>query len=104
MTIDTQQIVMITAGQLQEFAANVVRETISAIQSSPLKVSTEPEPEYRYGLRAIRELFGVCHATAQQYKDTFLKPAIEQRGRKIRVNVHLAQQLYDEHSRQYDNR
>lgn len=95
MTLNTEQIVMITADQLQEFAASVARETIAAIKSNP-RVITEPEPEYRYGLRAIREMFGVCHTTAQRYKDTFLAPAIDQRGRKIRVNVALAQQLYSE--------
>ena len=96
MTIETQQIVMITAEQLQEFASNIVRKTIDAIKATPGKIATEPEPEYRYGLRAIREMFGVCHSTAQQYKDTFLKPAIDQRGRKIRINVALAQKLFDE--------
>lgn len=96
MTLDGKQIVMITAGQLEEFATNIVRETIAAIQSNPVKIAAKAEPEYRYGLRAIREMFGVCHTTAQRYKDTFLKPAIDQRGRKIRVNVALAQQLYNE--------
>lgn len=100
MTIDAQQIVMITAGQLQEFASNIVRETIAALQTTPGMIAAEPEPEYRYGLRAIREMFGVCHSTAQRYKDTFLKPAIDQRGRKIRVNVALAQQLYNENQNQ----
>lgn len=100
MSIDAEQIVMITAGQLKEFASNIVRETLAAIQTNSGMIAAEPEPEYRYGLRSIREMFGVCHATAQSYKDTFLKPAIEQRGRKIRVNVALAQQLYDEHKNQ----
>lgn len=103
MTFDAERIVMITAGQLQEFATNIVRETITTIQKSPIKIAGEPEPEYRYGLRAIREMFGVCHATAQRYKDTFLKPAIDQRGRKIRVNVALAQQLYDENNKHQIN-
>lgn len=100
MTFDAERIVMITAGQLQEFATNIVRETIAAMQSNPAMIAAEPEPEYRYGLRAIREMFGVCHTTAQRYKDTFLKPAIDQRGRKIRVNVALAQQLYNENQHQ----
>lgn len=100
MTFDAERIVMITAGQLQEFATNIVRETIAAMQSNPAMIAAEPEPEYRYGLRAIREMFGVCHTTAQRYKDTFLKPAIDQRGRKIRVNVALAQQLYDDNKNQ----
>lgn len=98
MTFSGEQIVMISAEQLQKFASDVVRETIAAIQANPETVATiEPKTEYRYGMRAIRELFGVCHSTAQRYKDTFLRPAVDQRGRKIRVNVALAQQLYSEY-------
>lgn len=100
MTISTEQIVMITADQLQEFATNIVRETLESIRTNPVPVTVAPTPEYRYGMRAIRELFGVCHTTAQRYKDTFLKPAIDQRGRKIRVDVALAQRLYDENQKE----
>lgn len=100
MTISTEQIVMITADQLQEFATNIVRETLESIRTNPVPGTVAPTPEYRYGMRAIRELFGVCHTTAQRYKDTFLKPAIDQRGRKIRVDVALAQRLYDENQKE----
>lgn len=96
MSIDTDKIVVITAGQLHEFATNIVKETIEAIKAAPEQIAESPT-EYRYGLRAIRDMFGVCHATAQQYKNTFLRPAIEQRGRKIRINVPLAQKLYNEY-------
>lgn len=101
MTLDTEQIVMITASQLQEFATAIVRQTIAELQESPAKnLLATPEREYRYGMRGICELFGVCHSTAWQYKNTFLKPAIEQRGRKFRIDVELAQKLYNEHQRQ----
>ena len=104
MTLAAEQIVMITAGQLQEFATNIVRETISVLRSSPeiCPLQDEPKVEYRYGLRGIRELFGVSHATAQRYKDTFLRPAVDQRGRKIRINVAMAQRLYDENRNKQD--
>ena len=52
--------------------------------------------EYVYGLRGIRDLFNVSHATAQRYKDTFLKDAIIQRGRKIMVDVQKAFELYNQ--------
>ena len=51
---------------------------------------------YVYGLRGIRDLFGVSHTTAQRYKNTFLAPAISQRGRKIIVDVEKALQLFDQ--------
>ena len=52
--------------------------------------------EYVYGLRGIRDLFKVSHATAQRYKNTFLKDAIIQRGRKIMVDVQKAFELYNQ--------
>ncbi|RGU34490.1 DUF3853 family protein, partial [Alistipes indistinctus] len=45
------------------------------------------------------KLFGVSHATAQRYKDTFLKPAVRQNGRKIVVDVAKALELFDEHAK-----
>lgn len=92
------QVIVMTADDLKEFAANVVRETIAAFKSATSCVAAEPE--YVYGLRGIRSLFNVSHATAQRYKDTFLKPAVEQRGRNIRVDANLARQLFDENRNQ----
>lgn len=43
------------------------------------------------------KLFGVSHITAQNYKNTILKDACIQRGRKIIVNVEKAIQLFNEH-------
>ena len=96
MMLPTQQIVMLTSEQLEQLAERIVRETISAIQA-PKEESTT---EYCYGLRGIAELFGVSHVTAQQYKNTFLQPAISQRGRKIMVDVALARQLYAQNKQQ----
>lgn len=44
------------------------------------------DTEYVYGIVGIARLLGVSRATAQRYKDTFLKPAILQCGRKIVAN------------------
>ncbi len=54
-----------------------------------------PPPRYVYGLRGIRELFGVSHATAQKLKDGILKPAVRQYGRKIVVDADMAMELFN---------
>jgi hypothetical protein len=54
---------------------------------------------YAYGLRGIRQLFGVSHATAQRYKNTFLKPAVRQNGRKIVIDKAKALELFDEYNK-----
>ncbi len=57
--------------------------------------SKEPEPKkYVYGLRGIQKLFGVSHATAQAYKNSFLRDACSQRGRKILVDAEKALELF----------
>lgn len=52
------------------------------------------EKKFVYGLRGIKELFNVSHATAQRYKDGILKPAVRQNGRKIVVDVDMALELF----------
>lgn len=53
-----------------------------------------PSDGYAYGLDGIMELFGVCKATAQRYKNGFLQPAIIQRGRKILIDKAKALELF----------
>jgi hypothetical protein len=48
-----------------------------------------------YGLHGIRNLFNVSHATAQRYKDTIIKNAVSQNGRKIVVDVDKALELFN---------
>lgn len=55
----------------------------------------KPSGNYVYGLRGIQQLFGVSHKTAQEYKDTFLRPAVMQNGRKIVVDADLAMELFN---------
>jgi len=47
-----------------------------------------------YGLRGIRNLFGVSHATAYRYKETIINEAVSQQGRKIVVDVDKALELF----------
>ena len=66
---------------------------------APIAPARDYTQGYAYGLKGIRKLFGVSHATAQRYKDTFLKPAVRQNGRKIVVDVAKALELFDKHAK-----
>ena len=63
-------------------------------QNKPVKVQ-KSEKRYIYGLRGIRQLFNVSHATAQRYKDTIIKDAVLQQGRKIIVDADKAMELFN---------
>ncbi len=78
-----------TGADLMQFANHL-------LGNRPAETNETPR-EYVYGLKGIRDLFGVCHATAQRYKDTFLRPAIQQQGRKITVDVLMARDLFAKH-------
>lgn len=97
-----ESIAVFTPDQLKEFTAAVVRETLAATNgtTAALDLANTTQRRYVYGLRGIRELFGVCHATAQRYKDTFLRPAIIQRGKKIQIDADRAIELFNEHKRE----
>ena len=47
-----------------------------------------------YGLHGIRNLFNVSHATAFRYKETIIKDAVSQQGRKIVVDADRALELF----------
>lgn len=91
--MEQTQVAVMTPEQLREFATTVARETI-AQTSDTAATETDPGKRYVYGLRGIRELFHVSHPTAQRYKNTFLAPAVTQRGRKIITDVAKAMELY----------
>lgn len=63
-------------------------------QNAPVAVR-ESEKRYVYGLRGIRQLFNVSHTTAQRYKDTIIKDAVLQQGRKIIVDADKAMELFN---------
>ena len=93
------KVIIMTPAELKEFANNIIREATCNKGS----VTSEPTPAKRfvYGLRGIRDLFNVSHPTAQRYKNTFLAPAIMQRGRKIVVDADMAIQLYKSSVKDY---
>jgi hypothetical protein len=83
---DNTPIAMLTVGQLKEVLNLEVKEEVITKDFTDKK--------YVYGLKGIREIFKVSHATAQKYKDSFLKNAISQQGRKIIVDVEKAYELF----------
>lgn len=83
-----------TPEQLREFAAEAARAALGTRNARTDEADT-PGKRFVYGLRGIRDLFNVSHPTAQRYKNTFLAPAIMQRGRKIIVDVAKAIELYN---------
>ena len=85
----------LTVGEFTELLdarikAVINNETISTIDEA------RPTGRLVYGIRGIRELFGVSHLTAQRYKDGIIKEAVLQNGRKIVVDVDLALKLFNE--------
>ena len=62
------------------------------------KQSDEPAFNGRlvYGLKGIQGLFNVSHKTAQQWKNTWLSPAVMQNGRKIVTDTDYALKLFRE--------
>ena len=85
--------ILLSYDELKDFAAEVARNVISG-QSPPPPPKPSPK-RLVYGLRGISELFNVSLVTAQKYKNTFLAPAVSQRGRKIAVDADLALELFN---------
>ena len=83
---DSTPIALLTVGQMKELF-------FSDRQPEPVVLSTEKR--LVYGLRGIRTLFNVSHATAFRYKETIIKDAVSQQGRKIVVDVDKALELFN---------
>lgn len=81
-------VALLTLGQLKE----ALRECQPAPAPQP---DADPTKKYVYGLKGIRKLFGVSHATAQRYKDTVIRDAVRQNGRKIIVDAEKAVELFN---------
>lgn len=83
-------------GQLTvgEFKALIGRD--EECESHQTSFIANEEKNYVFGLAGIRKLFNVSHATAQRYKDTILKDAVMQNGRKIIVNKDKAIELFNQ--------
>ena len=86
---DSTPIALLTVGQMKELF-------FSDRQPEPVVLSNEKR--LVYGLRGIRNLFSVSHATAYRYKETIIKDAVSQQGRKIVVDVDKALELFNQKS------
>ena len=87
-----EQITIMTNEQLTTFAEAIAEKVAG---NGTAKPETESGKRYVYGIRGIRELFNVSHVTAQRYKQTWLQPAVTQRGRKIITDVDKAMELFN---------
>lgn len=65
----------------------------------PEHVAVSNEKKLVYGLAGIRKLFNVSHATAYRYKQTIIKDAVSQQGRKIIVDAEKAVELFRNYSK-----
>ena len=82
---------------VEEFTELLDERLKAAISNETVSTpAAKPTGRLVYGLRGIRELFGVSHLTAQRYKDGIIKEAVRQNGRKIVVDADLALKLFDE--------
>lgn len=88
---DSTPIVQLTVGQFWELIEKRYGKLPLSSQNRPANTNLV------YGIRGIEQLFHVSHKTAQAYKDTFLKPAVCQNGRKIVVDRDMALKLFAEH-------
>lgn len=78
---------------------------LRSVIAGELKAHAKVEPPHHYvcGLKGIQKMFGVSHATAQAYKNTFLAPAVSQRGKNIIVDQEMAIRLFEEKKRRVVN-
>lgn len=81
---------------VEEFTQLLDDRIAAALGNGKAISVNKPSGNYVYGLRGIQQLFGVSHKTAQEYKDTFLRPAVMQNGRKIVVDADYALELFNE--------
>lgn len=84
---DSQIVVSLTAGQLR----SLLRECLAENSQN----NVVEEKHYVYGLRGIQTLLNCSHTQAQRYKDTVLKDAVMQNGRKIVVDADKALELFN---------
>ena len=87
---NTTPLAALTVGDIKE----LLTELGVSHSGQTAQKSQHPGKRYVYGLKGIQALFGVSHLTAQHYKDSFLKPAVMQQGRKIVVDVEKAVELF----------
>lgn len=81
-------IAALTVGQFEELF-------LQQKQNEVKDVKPDSDKRYVYGIRGIAKLLGCSTVTAQRYKNTFLKPAVCQRGRVIVTDAEKAIELFN---------
>lgn len=71
-----------------------LKALIAGLNTDKPRQPEQKTARYVYGLQGIRDIFGCSHATAQRYKNTFLKDAIIQNDRKIVIDVDKAMRFF----------
>lgn len=103
---DETFVVQLTVGQLvdtlkAEFPILTLDK--AALLPPPKEEKEEEDTSFMgrklYGLVGIERFFGVSHKTAFTWKETWLKPAVKQRGRKIVVDAALALKLFEKNEK-----
>lgn len=90
MTVTNETpIAMLTVGQLREVLKSEENPSVQIMQSNP-------DRKYVYGLAGVRKLFNCSHATAYKYKESIIRDAVRQVGRKIIVDADKAMELFNE--------
>lgn len=64
-------------------------------------VPQAPAQRMLYGIKGLEDFFHVSHRTAQKYKDTFLKPIVNQNGRVIVIPADEALRLFNENAQSH---
>ncbi|MBR1433838.1 MAG: DUF3853 family protein, partial [Bacteroidales bacterium] len=100
---NSQMLVQLTVSELIEYLkTEFPMLTKPVVEKAP---EPAPEPEKKkdgptftgrllYGIKGIEDHFDVCHKTAWEWKESWLKPAVKQRGRKIIVDLAYAMKLF----------
>ncbi len=89
MINDETPLAMLRVKDLKEIIQNLNVQAEESVEKHDFT-----EGKYVYGLKGIRDLFKISHTTAQKYKDTILKDAVTQHGRKIITDVNKAMKLF----------
>ena len=89
---DNVRLIDLTMGQFKERLFAMLDEWQSQRTAA---LAEADDDRFVYGLKGIQELFNVSKKLACQYKATFLKEAVSQRGRKIVVDKKKARELFD---------
>lgn len=96
-------LVMLTIGQLDAYFEG--KRKAEAVPDSGTgrkkRNPAEPEPgalrgKFAYGIRGIRQRYGVGHNTACSWASGLLAPAVIREGRKIILNTEKADQILEQ--------